>query len=268
MIPFYFGPPDRQLFATYHAPERETEARAALLMCCPFGHEAIRAHRLYRVLADRIARLGIAVMRFDFFGNGESGGDDAEGEMSGWQRDLLSAHEELMRRSGARTLTWLAARLGATLALQCAQNAQGLERVILWDPILDGPAYVQELHAAQIAMLEIGYYARNPSWYKRSEPDDGPAITEALGHRISARLAAQWAALRADSLTLRADIAATVLAQPQDARTRDWCARENAHGRPVSYQTLEHPVVWTTDPIPNQAIVPVDVTRSLLALIR
>ena len=56
MIPFYFGPPDRQLFATYHAPERETEARAALLMCCPFGHEAIRAHRLYRVLADRIVR--------------------------------------------------------------------------------------------------------------------------------------------------------------------------------------------------------------------
>jgi alpha/beta superfamily hydrolase len=268
MTPFYFGPPDRQLFAIYHAPERERQVRAALLMCCPFGHEAIRAHRLYRVLADRIARLGIAVLRFDFFGNGESGGDDAQGEMTGWQRDLLSAHAELARRSGARATTWLAARLGATLALQSARRAPGLERLILWDPILDGPAYVEELHAAQIAMLEVGYYAKNASWYKRREPGVVPAITEALGHRISAELAAQWGALRPDSLSLGTGLAATVFARPQDERARDWCSRENAHGRPVGYETLEHPVVWTTDPIPNQAIVPVDVTQRILALVR
>lgn len=268
MTPFYFGPPDRQLFGIYHAPKRDTEGRAALLMCCPFGHEAIRAHRLYRVLADRIARLGTAVLRFDFFGNGESGGDDAQGEMTGWQRDLLSAHEELMRRSGSRTLTWLAARLGATLSLQSAPRAQGLERLVLWDPILDGPAYVKELHDAQLAMLEVGYYAKNPSWYKRRDPGVEPAITEALGHRISGELAAQWATLRSDSLTLRPDVAATVFAQPHDERARDWCLRQNAQGRPVAYEALEHPVVWTTDPIPNQAIVPVDVTRRFLALIR
>ncbi|MDM0017770.1 serine aminopeptidase domain-containing protein [Variovorax saccharolyticus] len=268
MNPFYFGPADRQLFAIYHAPERETESRAALLMCCPYGHEAIRVHRLYRVLAERIARLGIAVLRFDFFGTGESGGDDADGEMQGWQRDLLDAHEELQRRSGARTTTWLAARLGATLALQTAKRAPGLDRLILWDPILDGPAYVEELHAAQIAMLEIGYYASNPSWYQRRAQGDGPAITEALGHRISGELSTQWAALRPDGLTLDSGAKTTVLSRPEDGRSREWCLRESTRGRPVEHEMLEHPIDWTSDPIPNQAIVPVDVTRRLLALMR
>lgn len=268
MKPFYFGPPERQLFGIYHAPEQETDARAAVLMCCPYGHEAIRAHRLYRVLAERIARLGIAVLRFDFFGTGESGGDDADGEMQGWQRDLLRAHEELRSRSGAHATTWLAARLGATLALQSARHAQGLGRLILWDPILDGPAYIEELHAAQIAMLEIGYYARNPSWYQRREHGDGPAITEALGHGIGGELAAQWAALRPDALTLDTDAATTVFGRPEDERAREWCLRESARGRPVVHELLEHPIDWTSDPIPNQAIVPADVTRRLLALMR
>lgn len=268
MTPFYFGPPERELFGIYHPPEREHEARPALLMCCPFGHEAIRVHRLYRVLADRIARLGFAVLRFDFYGNGESGGDDVEGEMKGWQLDLLRAHEELVRRSGSRQLTWLGARLGATLALQGARHAKGLQRLILWEPILDGPAYVEELHAGQLAMLEVGYYAKNPAWYLPRERGDGPRITEALGHRISSVLAAQWAALNPESLTLDVALPTTVFAKAQDEAARRWCAHETSRGRPVDHEVLEHPIVWTSDPIPNQAIVPVDVTRRLISLIR
>lgn len=268
MTPFYFGPPERTLFGIYHPPQRENESRPALLMCCPYGHESIRVHRLYRVLADRIARLGVAVLRFDFFGNGESGGDDEEGEMKGWQSDLLRAHEELVRRSGSQQLTWLAARLGATLALQAARHAEGLTRLILWEPILDGPAYVEELHAGQLAMLEVGYYAKNPAWYERHEPDDGVRITEALGHRVSGALAAQWAALSPESITLDVALPATVFAPPQDERTRQWCARQTSRGRTVTHEALEHPIVWTADPIPNQAIVPVEVTRRILSLIR
>ena len=268
MTPFFFGPTERQLFGIYHPPQRQNESRAALLMCCPFGHEAIRVHRLYRVLADRIARLGVAVLRFDFFGTGESGGDDAEGEMTGWHLDLLRAHEELMCRSGSQDVTWLAARLGATLALQSARHANDLRQLILWEPILDGLAYVEELHAGQLAMLEVGYYAKNPAWYQRRQRDDGPLITEALGHRIGSDLAAQWAALNPESLTLDVSLPTIVFAQPQDELTRRWCESETGRGRTVAHEALEHPIVWTSDPIPNQAIVPIDVTRRLLPLFR
>jgi hypothetical protein len=268
MTPFYFGPPERQLFATYHAPERERVRPAALLMCGPYGHESIRVHRLYRVLADRIARLGIAVLRFDFFGTGESAGEDDEGEMLGWQRDLLTAHQELARRSGAREMTWLAARLGATLALQCAERATGLERLILWDPVLDGPAYMEELQAGQIAMLEVGYVAKNPAWYRRLPEPGAGAITEALGHRIGSELAQQWGALQPQALPAPEGVATTVFARPDDDCVRQWCARERAGGGLVTHETLAHTIDWIADPIPNQAIVPAEVTRRLLALIR
>lgn len=268
MIPFYFGPATRQLFAIYHPPQRAAEGHASVLMCSPFGHEAIRVHRLYRVIADRLARMGVAVLRFDFFGTSESGGDDEAGEMKGWQLDVLRAHEELARRSQSPKATWLAARLGATLALQAARHAEGLQQLVLWEPILDGPAYIDELHAAQIAMLEVGYYAKDRSWYKRRQEEGGAAITEALGHRISTQFAGQLAALRPDALNAPAGIPTAVFSKSDDTTTRDWSTRENASGRNVVHEMLDHPIIWTSDPLPNQAIVPAEVTKRLIGLIR
>lgn len=268
MIPFYFGPANRQLFAVYHPPQHEAEGHPSVLMCSPFGHEAIRVHRLYRVIADRLARLGVAVLRFDFFGTSESGGDDEAGEMKGWQLDLLRANEELARRSQSPKPAWLAARLGATLALQAARHAQGLQQLVLWEPILDGPAYIDELLDAQVKMLEVGYYAKDRSWYKRRQDDSGPALTEALGHRISSHFAAQLAALRPDALNAPTGVATTVFAKPDDETTRDWCLRENSNSRKVVHELLDHPIIWTSDPLPNQAIVPAEVTKRLIGLIR
>jgi dienelactone hydrolase len=266
MTPFYFGPANRQLFAIYHAPPHGVELRSALLICGPFGHEAIRIHRLFRVLSERLARQGIAVLRFDYYGCGDSGGDDAEGEMKGWKLDLLRAHEELARRSGAPRVSWLATRLGAALALQSARHAPGLQRLVFWDPILDGPAYVEELRAAQLSTLELAFYAKNPAWYDPRRRTG--AISEVLGHTVSSEFVAQLDALRPDTLPMPAGIPATVFATPGDERARAWSAGESARGVAVSYETLEHPIVWTSDPLPNQAIVPAQVTGRLSAVIQ
>ena len=100
MTPMLFGPASRQLFGLYHAPERES--KLAVLICMPLGQEAVRAHRLFRVLSDRLARAGVAVLRFDYHGSGDSPGEDTDGELEGWRRDICTAHEELRRRTGAR----------------------------------------------------------------------------------------------------------------------------------------------------------------------
>ena len=184
------------------------------------------------------------------------------------QFDLLRAHEELARRSQAGRFTWLAARLGATLALQAARHAQGLRRLVLWEPILEGRAYIEELLAAHIDMLEVGFYDKDPAWYARSEGDDGPEITEALGHRISSQLAAQLKGLRPTTLSAPAAIETQVFFRQEQAPTLEWCKRESAQGRKVTHETLDHPIIWTADPLPNQAIVPGDVTKRLIETIR
>lgn len=265
MTPFYFGPADRKLFAIYHAPPAGGEIRSALLLCGPFGHEAIRIHRLFRVLAERLARQGTAVMRFDYFGTGESGGEDGDGEMKGWRLDLLRAHEELGRRSGAPRIGWLAARISAALAVQSARHAHGLQRLVMWDPVLDGAAYIEELRSAQVAALELGFYAGGPSAGKLRAEGDRAELSEALGHSLSPELITQLRALRPGALQLPADLPAAIFAAEEDQTTREWCEREKARGASPKYETLEHPIIWTADPLPNQAIVPTQVITRLAA---
>ena len=68
---------ERRLFGLFPPPERE--GRIAVLICAPFGQEVVRSHRLFRVLSDRLARTGIAVLRFVPYGTGDSPGEDIDG---------------------------------------------------------------------------------------------------------------------------------------------------------------------------------------------
>src|SRR5688572_1386655 len=135
MTPIRFGPTSRQLFGLFHPADERRAKGSAVLLCNPFGHEAMRVHRFYRLLADRLSRKGVAALRFDYHGTGDSPGEDDEGEMQGWTQDILEAQRELMRLSGARQLCCFGARLGARLALMAApQAAGGVQKLVLWDP--------------------------------------------------------------------------------------------------------------------------------------
>ena len=47
---------DRDLLVAARLPARLRPASVAVLLCNPFGEEAVRAHRAYRVLAQRLVR--------------------------------------------------------------------------------------------------------------------------------------------------------------------------------------------------------------------
>lgn len=145
MTPFFFGSPQRRLFGAYEAPRAAAGARAVLL-CYPWGQEYIRAHRSMRRLASLLSRGGLHALRFDYFGTGDSMGSSREVSVSGWEQDIDTALEELRETSQVARVALVGLRLGATLAAQvAARNKEIVERLILWDPIVSGPEYVQEL---------------------------------------------------------------------------------------------------------------------------
>ena len=74
MTPIQFGPADRRLFGLLQ-PAQGNATRTGVVLCNPMGQEAVRVHRMYRVLADRLNRAGLHVLRFDWFGSGDSAGD-------------------------------------------------------------------------------------------------------------------------------------------------------------------------------------------------
>ena len=109
----------RRLAALHHPPTGHRKDRAVLVIN-PLGQEAVRAHRLLRVLADRLARNGVDVLRVDLHGCGDSSGDDLDGEMQGWQDDVLVAHQWLLEHAGVQAVGWLGIRLGFAIGWQAA----------------------------------------------------------------------------------------------------------------------------------------------------
>ena len=59
MIPFRFGLPTRQLYGVFHPAAQPRTPAIGVTLCNPFGQEAVRTHRLYRIMAERLARAGL-----------------------------------------------------------------------------------------------------------------------------------------------------------------------------------------------------------------
>lgn len=184
-LPFYFGP-GRELFGFYHPAAAVT--RTAVLLCPPFGVEQIRCHRLYRQLAHGLAENGFPVLRFDYFGSGDSAGDSQAFEWSRCLADVVSAANELRSRHGGGRMLAFGARLGANAALAAAQAAR-LDGVVAWDAITDGSALVRQYDRMQQALkLDLNRFEA-----ARPELD---VSTQWPGFEISARLRAQLTELR------------------------------------------------------------------------
>lgn len=144
--PFYFQDGDRTLFAILH---RAAAPRALLLLCPPLLHEHTRSYRFFAQLADRFTQEGVTCLRFDYFGTGDSGGDDAEFDTAQAQGDILAAARQLRMQGGAHPLVLMGIRGSSLLAAGAAQ-AVGADALWLWQPETDGAGYLRALEAQDL----------------------------------------------------------------------------------------------------------------------
>lgn len=183
--PFFFGEAGRSLFGLLHeidgAPR--IEGAQALVVCAPLLQEGIRSHRALWALAQAVGAYGIPTLTFDWYGTGDSAGEDVELSLSGLQSDLDAAAMELTRRSGAATLQWLALRSAAIPMLAYLSSRATAVDVVLWDPQLDGRRLVEQWREQDRQQLfESGRYV-----HARHEPD----ADDLLGFRVDETFLAQ-----------------------------------------------------------------------------
>jgi pimeloyl-ACP methyl ester carboxylesterase len=152
--PFYFGTTERRLFGIY-TPARTAGANArAIVLCHPWGQEYLGAHRSMRALGSMLSAAGFHVLRFDYFGTGDSAGEMRQADLAGWKEDIGMAIEELKDTTGATKVGIAGLRVGATLAAEvAARRAREVDALALWDPIARGTAYVEELMRIGSPML-------------------------------------------------------------------------------------------------------------------
>ena len=185
MISRYFGDPDDQLFATYHPPEGDRTRDRAVLLCYPGQQEYRHAHWTFRKLAMQLAAQGFHVMRFDYAGTGDSAGDPPSHAMARWANDIATAAAELRELSGLRKIALVGFRLGAVLAVRASAGGLSASDLVLWEPVIDGAAYLRQLTKAQDRFVHA---LRYPVDMFRS-PD------ELLGFHLPAELRAEISAI-------------------------------------------------------------------------
>ena len=139
---FYFGPPERRMFGAYHPAA--VPAHASVLICPPLLHEHFRSYRFFSQVAGALAEAGLACLRFDYYGTGDSEGGDADFSPGGTAADTMLAAQALRGLSGDLPLILLGIR-GSALFVQRDAKRLGASAVWLWQPVIDGEKYVAEL---------------------------------------------------------------------------------------------------------------------------
>lgn len=149
---FFFGPTSRRLFGSYHPPAGG-HGRILTVICPPLLSELGRTHSALRKLAAAIAEAGHHVLRFDYYGTGDSFGAIEEATVSGWLEDIEAAVQEGRDISGCTKARVVGVRAGALLACKAVGAAADVERLVLWDPTRKGLEFLEDLRSMQAAMV-------------------------------------------------------------------------------------------------------------------
>ena len=220
------------------------------------------------MLADRLTRSGNDVLRFDYFATGDSAGDDAVGELDGWAKDLSTAHEELMRRSPAACVVWVGARLGATLAIKASALAtRAPDRLILWEPVVDGNAYLRELAERHMLTLEASYNFPNSPWKLTRGSESTSLDREGVGFELGDCLRAQLRELRPETIAAPRTSVCEIIERGNVASVSQIIERWRQTGLAVNEVRLAHDFDWLAAEALDTALVPAQAVRVLSEIV-
>jgi alpha-beta hydrolase superfamily lysophospholipase len=212
----------------YHAPAAVGGA-LGIVLCNPFGYEAMCTCRSYRHLADRLALQGFPVLRFDYHGTGDASGNDRDPRRwSAWQDSIHAAVDELRRLSGCAQVGLVGLRLGANLALLAAQTRSDVVALALWAPCFSGKTFLRE-------ELAVHKLRAHETLVDASSVANGEV--EVLGFSLSASTYAALSAHSLDELKALPARSALVLARETALQEERVADRLRELGVEVGYET-------------------------------
>jgi dienelactone hydrolase len=258
--PLYFSSCDRQLFAWLHPASADKRSSVGLVICKPFGFEAMCGHLSVRAFAEAAAEVGVPALRFDYSGAGDSE-DLAPGadQLQAWCEDIESAVLELKRRTGVERVCLLGIRLGALLAAIALPRCPSVHALISVAPTLSGRRFVRELKTFELAAAARAT-AQKAAPLDTKGPNDGSF--EANGFLLTAKTIA--ALQKVELMELPAPNVADALIIDRDdlAGAKGWNDRLLAAGVATQYQAMPGFVQMLMRP-PNLTSVPLNMVAAV-----
>jgi alpha-beta hydrolase superfamily lysophospholipase len=128
------------------------------VLCPPLGRDALKTYFSYRILAEQLAKRGVAALRFDYDGTGDSAGELTDPDrLDAWLASTAAALL-LARRCGAERVVLVGTTIGGTIAAHAAAADGHVDGLVLWDAAISGWSYLRK-HSA-LSSLKFGVPAR------------------------------------------------------------------------------------------------------------
>jgi len=136
-IPVTFNRENLQLVGMLHLPENvQTKVPAVLLLHGFTGHKS-DTHFIFTRLARSLAASGVAVLRFDFAGSGDSEGEFADMTILTELQDAKTALKFFQARPEIDTteIGLLGFSMGGCVAALLVADVQDFQTLVLWAPV-------------------------------------------------------------------------------------------------------------------------------------
>ena len=137
----------RAVYSTLFLPEA-LPAKTAVVIVEPIAEEKRAAYRMLVRLARKLADSGMAAIRFDLSGTGDSTLPHADTSFSAWVEDTVAAAKELMSAAQTDQLAIVGARGGALVAAQAATVLKP-KTLVFAEPVLAGGDFLFDLERRQ-----------------------------------------------------------------------------------------------------------------------
>ena len=153
--PVTFDRKNVQLVGMLHLPENvQTKVPAVLLLHGFTGHKS-DTHFIFTRLARSLAASGVAVLRFDFAGSGDSEGEFADMTILTELQDAKTALKFLKSRTEIDTtkIGLLGFSMGGCVAALLVGEVQDFQTIVLWAPVafpVKTFAYIPQKYTAKM----------------------------------------------------------------------------------------------------------------------
>ncbi len=149
MEPFFLDGNHGRLFCQLLLPATGAVERG-LVYIHPFAEEMHKSRRMAAMQGRALAERGCAVLQVDLSGCGDSADDFGDATWSRWRDDIHVAHAWLTDRLAAPIGLW-GLRIGATLAVEMAAELSRLDRLLLWQPVIQGEVFLNQFLRIKLA---------------------------------------------------------------------------------------------------------------------
>lgn len=262
--PRFIEGPSGPLFCLELRPGGKTPSvttRDAALYLPPFGEEMNRSRRMAALLGRALAARGCSALILDPSGTGDSAGDVAEARWTAWRADAAAALDWLTAQ-GHERLHLVGLRSGANLALEVAQDSTAVQSLVLWQPLLSGKLFLNQLLRVRVAAgLGGAGEAKETTGDLRARLRDGESL-EVAGYVLSPALADEIEALDLVATAARCpqplhwiELAGDAAAEPAPASAKALQALTEA-GRAPAYHRIAGEPFWTIEePVLIEALI-------------